>query len=37
MKEEQKSSVIRYIALDIHKHYSVVAGVNREGEEILPP
>ena len=37
MKEEQKASAIRYIALDIHKHYSVVAGVNRDGEEILCP
>jgi len=36
MKEGEKSSVCRYIALDIHKHYSVVAGVNRDGEEILP-
>ena len=37
MKDGEKSSTCRYIALDIHKHYSVVAGVNREGEEILPP
>jgi transposase len=27
----------RYIALDIHKHYSVVAGVNFEGGVILEP
>jgi transposase len=27
----------RYIALDIHKHYSVVAGVNFEGQVILEP
>jgi transposase len=36
MKGEEKSRDVRYIALDIHKHYSVVAGVNRDGEEILP-
>jgi transposase len=36
MEEEQKASPCRYIALDIHKYYSVVAGVDREGEEILP-
>jgi len=35
MKEEEKSSLCWYVALDIHKHYSVVAGVDREGEEIL--
>jgi transposase len=27
----------RYVALDIHKHYSVVAGVNRDGQVVLPP
>jgi transposase len=27
----------RYLALDIHKHYSVVAGVNFEGQVILEP
>jgi len=27
----------RYLALDIHKHYSIVAGVNFEGEVILEP
>jgi transposase len=27
----------RYVALDIHKHYCVVAGVNREGQVILQP
>jgi len=37
MKDGEKSSVCRYIALDIHKHYSVVAGVDRDGEEILAP
>jgi len=28
---------IRYIALDIHKHYCVVAGVEREGRVVLQP
>lgn len=37
MKDEQNASPCRYIALDIHKHYSVVGGVNRDGEEVLPP
>lgn len=37
MKAEGKARAIRYIALDIHKHYSVVAGVDRDGEEVLPP
>jgi len=27
----------RYIGLDIHKHYSVIAGVDREGKVLLPP
>jgi transposase len=27
----------RYLALDIHKHYSVVAGVNFEGEVVVEP
>ena len=27
----------RYIALDIHKHYCVVAGVDREGQMVLQP
>jgi len=27
----------RYLALDIHKHYSVVAGVDFEGEVLLEP
>jgi len=35
MEEEQKASPCRYIALDIHKYYSMVAGVDREGKEIL--
>jgi len=31
------SSSTRYIALDIHKHYAVVAAVDREGEALLKP
>jgi hypothetical protein len=27
----------RYLALDIHKHYSVAAGVNFEGQVIVEP
>lgn len=27
----------RYLALDIHKHYSIAAGVNFEGEVVLEP
>jgi transposase len=37
MNEEEKSSPPRYLALDIHKEYSVAAGVDRDGREILPP
>ncbi len=36
MEEGEKSSSCRYIGLDIHKYYSVVAGVDREGKEVLP-
>lgn len=31
------SSSTRYIALDIHKHYAVVAAVDREGQVLLKP
>ena len=31
------SSSTRYIALDIHKHYAVVAAVDREGQALLKP
>lgn len=39
MDEYKKSSPFepRYVALDIHKHYAVIAAVNREGEGILEP
>ena len=36
MEDNPSASPCRYIALDIHKYYSVVAGVDREGMEILP-
>lgn len=35
MEEGEKSRGCRYIALDIHKHYSVIAGVDRDGEQVL--
>jgi len=35
--EENARTLRRYVALDIHKHYCVVAGVNREGQVILQP
>src|SRR5688572_4403583 len=38
MKEENDSITSRrYLALDIHKHYCVIAGVNREGRVQLQP
>lgn len=37
MGEDQNTRPCRYIALDIHKHYSVIAGVDREGKEVLAP
>jgi len=36
MKTKARSSP-PYIALDIHKHYAVVAAVDREGEVLLKP
>jgi len=27
----------RYIALDIHKHYALIAAVDREGQAIIKP
>jgi hypothetical protein len=33
----KKASPCRYVALDIHKHYSVIAAVNRDGEIVLDP
>jgi len=37
MEDIPKASVCRYIALDIHKHYCVVAGVDRDGQIVLQP
>ena len=38
MSEERNTSLSRrYVALDIHKHYCVVAAVNREGQVVLQP
>jgi transposase len=38
MNEDEDTSVLRrYIALDIHKHYCVIAGVDREGRVVLHP
>jgi hypothetical protein len=36
MEDYPSASPCRYIGLDIHKYYSVVTGVDREGEELLP-
>jgi transposase len=35
MEDIAKARVCRYIALDIHKHYCVVAGVDRDGQMIM--
>lgn len=35
--DEHTRNLRRYVALDIHKHYCVVAGVNREGQKVLEP
>jgi transposase len=37
MEESSKARAVRYIALDIHKRYCVVAGVDREGRVLLQP
>jgi transposase len=37
MEDRSEARAVRYIALDIHKHYCVVAGVNREGRILLQP
>ena len=38
MRVEENTSVTkRYVGLDIHKHYSVIAGVEREGRVMLQP
>jgi hypothetical protein len=33
MEEGEKARLIRYIALDIHKYYSVLAGVAKHCQE----
>jgi transposase len=33
--QAESREIQRYIALDIHKHYCVIAGVDREGREVL--
>ena len=35
MEDDPKARLCRYIAMDIHKHYSVIAGVDRDGQEIM--
>lgn len=37
MEERPKAIGCRYIALDIHKHYCVIAGVDRDGQVVLQP
>jgi transposase len=37
MTDGKNASSCRYVALDIHKHYSVIAAVNRDGEIVLDP
>ena len=38
MNEDGNTGVARrYMALDIHKHYCVVAAVHREGRRVLQP
>ena len=37
MEDIPKAIVCRYIALDIHKHYCVIAGVDRDGQVVLHP
>jgi hypothetical protein len=37
MNTQTVSTFERYLALDIHKHYVVVAGVNAQQQVILPP
>ena len=37
MEDIPKAIACRYIALDIHKHYCVTAGVDRDGQVVLQP
>jgi hypothetical protein len=36
-RDENTRDMRRYVALDIHKHYCVIAGVDREGQVLLQP
>lgn len=36
-EDENTRGTRRYVALDIHKHYSVVAGVDRDARVLLQP
>lgn len=36
-EDENTRGSKRYVALDIHKYYSVIAGVDREGRVLLHP
>ena len=35
-EDEHTRGARRYVGLDIHKHYCVVAGVDRDGRVVLP-
>jgi hypothetical protein len=37
MKRKRKTSEVRYIGLDVHKHYITVAGMNQAQEMVLRP
>lgn len=37
MKREREAREVRYIGLDVHKHYITVAGMNREQEIVMRP
>lgn len=37
MKPEQKTRAVRYIGLDVHKHYITVGGMNAQQEIVLRP
>jgi transposase len=37
MEEVPKASDFRYVGMDIHKHYCVVAGVDRDGQVVFQP
>src|SRR5687768_10594953 len=37
MKGERQTREVRYLGLDVHKHYVTVGGMNREQEIVLRP